>query len=950
MLLTSITIAKDSDISFLKNVIRKVAIVSDLLLIPEDASVIPLLLPLLPLARFWVVLPANCDTSSTASQLLDGGASRIVFQYKGANDAAIKAWIQDTISASQIPSDRVAIWLDGGEVGQEVIPLISEYLNQHTSAYIITLNNIPSSMNEKAVTTVSPDDRNTSTSASTKTHTHLRNVVLAARSDRRRRHVAITPTPASEIIAALITRMDKSEADIVLPYTAYSNFAPQSHLDLGEAFASCLVTDRSDGLFPTVVVDEHGIALGMAYSSVTSIAEAVKTGQGVYQSRSRGLWHKGLTSGATQLLYKIDADCDKDTVRFVVHQTEPGFCHLNTRTCFGPDHGITALDALMRSRKISAPEGSYTKRLFDDSKLLRSKIMEEAEELCDAVTPEEVAAEAADLIYFALVKCTAAGVSLADVERELDAKAKKVTRRPGNGKPKWEAAVAAKLNGLNNITGTTTTGAAPAKADQPKVESSAKAGEAVKPAADGPSKVKPSGEKPSTEKDFKLKSFVLADIPPAKRATMFARPIMRTEEVMGRVKPIVDDVKARGDAAILDWTLKFDGVKLESPVIKAPFDPAMMVLPDKVKAAIDQAFDNIYKFHKAQLSDSTLSVETMPGVVCSRFVRPIEKVGLYVPGGTAVLPSSTLMLGIPAMVAGCSEIVIATPPRKDGSIVPEVLYVAHKVGASMVVTAGGAQAVAGMAYGTASIPKVDKICGPGNQYVTSAKMLIQNDTSALLSIDMPAGPSEVLVIADSSANPAYVASDLLSQAEHGTDSQVVLVAVALGSFQLSAIEKEVAAQGAVLPRAAITREAIRNSFTVCVGSVEEALEFSNSYAPEHLIMQIADAESYLPQIKNAGSVFVGPWSAESCGDYASGTNHTLPTYGFARMYSGVNTHTFVKHITSQNITAEGLDALGDTVMTLAEVEGLEAHRNAVALRLNDIRRAKAMREHKETSS
>ncbi|KAJ3118716.1 trifunctional histidinol dehydrogenase, partial [Physocladia obscura] len=444
--------------------------------------------------------------------------------------------------------------------------------------------------------------------------------------------------------------------------------------------------------------------------------------------------------------------------------------------------------------------------------------------------------------------------------------------------------------------------------------------------------------------EIKLKVHAHSTLSESEKAALLLRPILNLSEISSRVTPIVESVRTSGDAALIALTSKFDNVTLTKTILKAPFAPSAMSISPAVKSAIDTAFANIHKFHAAQLSTSTLQVETMPGVVCSRFSRPIDRVGLYIPGGTAILPSTTLMLGVPALVAGCPEIVIASPPRADGTAVPEVVYVADKIGASTIVLAGGAQAVAAMAFGTESVPKVDKIVGPGNQYVTAAKMALQNDTKAMISIDMPAGPSELLVIADNDSNPAYVVSDLLSQAEHGTDSQVILVAIAPTAQFLSAIAHELHAQGEALPRRDIVRVSISKSYTLTVATVAEALDFSNSYAPEHLILHVANPSSLLPRIRNAGSVFVGPWSPESCGDYASGTNHTLPTYGYARMYSGVNTDTFVKWITSQEVTREGLNGggegrggLGDVVMTLAEVEGLEAHRNAVAIRLKDIR-------------
>ncbi|KAG2199448.1 hypothetical protein INT47_011560 [Mucor saturninus] len=691
----------------------------------------------------------------------------------------------------------------------------------------------------------------------------------------------------SNVTIESIAELQTQNLDVIVPASRLTvNVDDKSDkLNIAEAFLATAKTDRPDGLYTTMVVDEFNKALGLVYSSKQSVAESIRLGQGVYQSRGRGLWHKGLTSGATQTLKHIDYDCDGDALRFVVEQHGAGFCHLNTRTCFGHDSGITALEKTLKERKNNAPAGSYTARLFNDPKLLRAKIMEEAEELCDATDKDEVAWEAADLIYFALTKCVSAGVSLADIEKNLNKKARKVTRRPGNAKPKWEEPAVAQDTGR-----------------------------------------------------IEMMKYSLDDISVQKRASLLLRPIIDSTEIIGRVTPIMQKVRKGGDKAIMDFTRQFDRVDLQSHTIQAPFDPAMMELDPETKKAIDQAYDNIYKFHEAQLDKEPLVVETMPGVVCSRFTRPIERVGLYVPGGTAVLPSTALMLGIPAKVAGCHEIVMASPPRSDGSVVPEVLYVAHKVGASHVVKAGGAQAVAAMAYGTETIPKVDKIFGPGNQYVTAAKMVAQNDTSSLVAIDMPAGPSEVLVIADKTSNPVYVAADLLSQAEHGADSQVVLLAVDLTPEHLQEIETQVHDQAIALPRCDIIRKSIPHSFTLSMKTLEEAMKFSNDYAPEHLILHIENAASVLPSVDNAGSVFVGQYSPESFGDYASGTNHTLPTYGYSRMYSGVNTNGFVKHITSQECTAQGMDLLGDTVMRLAEIEGLGAHRNAVAVRINDLRR------------
>ncbi|KAI3322684.1 histidine biosynthesis trifunctional-protein [Xylariaceae sp. AK1471] len=679
-------------------------------------------------------------------------------------------------------------------------------------------------------------------------------------------------------------------------------------------FSSSWKTDRADKLLPTVVCDERGIALGLVYSSEESVAESLRTQTGVYQSRKRGLWYKGASSGDTQELIRISMDCDNDALKFVVKQTGR-FCHLEQFGCFGDLRGISKLEQTLLSRKQSAPEGSYTKRLFSDEKLLRAKIMEEAEELCDAKTPDEVAFEAADLIYFALTRAVGAGVSLADIEKNLDAKSLKVRRRPGNAKGEW-----AKKEGI-------ATGPAEKAKDAAK--------DSFIPLTSAPA------TKAQTAPDAQritMKRVDASKVSHAEVAEALRRPSQKSAEtIMGIVTPIVNDVRQNGDKALLSYTHKFEkATSLTSPVLKAPFPQELMNLAPETIEAIDISFENIRKFHAAQKEEKPLQVETMPGVVCSRFSRPIERVGLYVPGGTAVLPSTALMLGVPAMVAGCQKIVLASPPRADGSITPEIVYAAHKVGAESIVLAGGAQAVAAMAYGTESVSKVDKILGPGNQFVTAAKMHVSNDTNAGVSIDMPAGPSEVLVIADKDANPAFVASDLLSQAEHGVDSQVILIAVDLDETHLKAVEDEVHRQAIALPRVDIVRGSINHSVTVLVKDVDDAMKVSNEYAPEHLILQIKDAEQVVDKVMNAGSVFIGQWTPESVGDYSAGVNHSLPTYGYAKQYSGVNLGSFVKHITSSNLTAEGLKNVGKAVMQLAKVEELEAHRRAVEIRLSTL--------------
>jgi histidinol dehydrogenase len=401
------------------------------------------------------------------------------------------------------------------------------------------------------------------------------------------------------------------------------------------------------------------------------------------------------------------------------------------------------------------------------------------------------------------------------------------------------------------------------------------------------------------------------------------------DEIRAVVEDIISNVQINGDSALFDYAAKFDKVDLKNLFVEKDEIAALAstLLPEQ-KQALDTAYHNIYKFHQTQLKTED-KVETMPGVTCWRELRPIEKVGLYIPGGTAVLPSTFLMLGIPARIAGCHEIVVCSPPQKDGRINAYIAYVAQLLGIEKIYLTGGAQAIAAMAYGTKSIPKVDKIFGPGNQYVTKAKTIIQSTTAT--AIDMPAGPSEVLVIADENAIPEYVAADLLAQAEHGVDSQSVLVTTS-ADFAESTIT-ELNKQLPVLPRATIAGQAIDNSYIVIVKDLDEAMQFSNQYAPEHLILATEKWQRLTGNIINAGSVFLGNLTPESVGDYASGTNHTLPTSAYARAYSGVSVDSFVKKITFQHISNEGIKNIGPTVEILAELEGLHAHKNAVSVRM-----------------
>ncbi|KIO78847.1 histidinol dehydrogenase [Pedobacter lusitanus] len=426
-----------------------------------------------------------------------------------------------------------------------------------------------------------------------------------------------------------------------------------------------------------------------------------------------------------------------------------------------------------------------------------------------------------------------------------------------------------------------------------------------------------------------MKIYKYTDLSKQNIEELCLRQLADDASIAKSVKAIIGKVKSAGDQALRDYALQFDKVNLDQLFLtKDEIAQIASEIPDDARAAIDTAYANIKKFHAAQISQEA-KVETMPGVSCWREARAIARVGLYIPGGTAVLPSTFLMLGIPAILAGCQEIVVCSPPQQNGKTNCFLAYCAQLLGIEKIYLAGGAQAIAAMAFGTESVPEVYKIFGPGNRYVTQAKQQVL--ASGITAIDMPAGPSEVLVIADETASPAFVAADLLAQAEHGTDSQAILIAnsAALITETLQQIELQLSE----LPRKDIAAQAIVNSYAVLVENMTQAMAFSNAYAPEHLILATDHYEELIPQIINAGSVFLGNLTPESAGDYASGTNHTLPTSGFAKAYSGVSIDSFIKKITFQHISPQGLTAIGPTVEILAAAEGLQAHKNAITIRL-----------------
>lgn len=433
---------------------------------------------------------------------------------------------------------------------------------------------------------------------------------------------------------------------------------------------------------------------------------------------------------------------------------------------------------------------------------------------------------------------------------------------------------------------------------------------------------------------------VWQDLSKVQQTELLARPAISNKQALtGIVSDLIQRVQSEGDQALLSLTEQFDGIQLEEVALPNELKQASLRnLSNDAKAAIDLAYNNIKTFHQAQQSQD-IKVETMPGVECQLLTRAIKSVGLYIPGGTAPLPSTVLMLGVPAQIAGCERVVLCTPPDSSegnyASVTAEILYAAELCGIKEIYRVGGAQAISAMAYGTETIAKVDKIFGPGNSFVTEAKQQVNNDANGAV-IDMPAGPSEVLVIADKDANPVFIAADLLSQAEHGADSQVFLVTDSESIINQTKLELEQQLQ--LLPRADIARKALANSSLILTNSLSQSIEVSNLYAPEHLIVQTQDAERLLPKLDNAASIFLGAYTPESAGDYASGTNHVLPTYGYSKTLSSLSLADFTRKFTVQTVNKQGMKHIGPAIMTLAAAEGLDAHKNAVKVRMDTLTR------------
>jgi phosphoribosyl-ATP pyrophosphohydrolase/phosphoribosyl-AMP cyclohydrolase/histidinol dehydrogenase len=667
-------------------------------------------------------------------------------------------------------------------------------------------------------------------------------------------------------------------------------------IDLGDSVGALLRSDRPDGLFPTVVADERGAVLGMAYSNRETLKLAIKERKGIYYSRKRGVWRKGETSGAMQELLKVDVDCDRDTLLFTVRQAGQGFCHRSSYNCFGEgERGLSGLMRTLASRKLAAPEGSYTKRLFDDPVLLKAKLLEEATELADAEGREHVANEAADLLYFALVACTKAGVTLSEVERVLESRSLKVARRPGNAKQPF-------LNLVNKQQQQETEGSTPKGKEKEEEKKQEK-------------------EEPVQEK-VALKRLRVDEVWDLRRDVVDKK----TREI---VEEILNDVRDKGEEALVRQSVRLGDLKSKDDrylLAKADMEAAFKSLTPEQRSLLQRTADRVRTFAEAQKGAIHPVQVPIPGGQAGHTVAPVDVAGCYAPGGRYPLPSSVLMTVITAKVAGCKQVLVASP-----NPAPVTLAAAYVAGADSLLAVGGAQAIAAFAYGIpGKIPSCDAIVGPGNKFVTAAKSLI----AGRVAIDMLAGPSECLVLADATAHPDVIAADLIAQAEH--DVAAVPILVTYDEAVARKVEQEVESQLASLPTAAIARAAFSNGFAVVVASEEEAITVCDRLAPEHLEVHTADSAALSRKLNHYGALFIGNNSAEVFGDYGAGPNHTLPTSGTGRSFGGLSVMSFLRVRTwldIQDIKSEPAQQLVQDSVDLALLEGLHGHARSAQKRL-----------------
>ncbi len=668
--------------------------------------------------------------------------------------------------------------------------------------------------------------------------------------------------------------------------------SPQRSLRSASAFSAFVP------LWPTIVCDEAGHALGLVYSSPESLRAAVAERRGVYFSRSRNaLWRKGESSGDTQELLRIDVDCDRDALRFTVRQRGRGFCHTGTRTCFGDARGLHALARRLAAPPESRDHASYTSRLLRDPPLLAAKLREEAAELADARTPDEVAHEAADVLYFTLARLAAAGVTLDAVERELDRRALRLSRRPGDAKPDaHHRDTESTERGQEQVNQHQTTPGSTASSPSPLIPLCASV----------------------ANSDRLLRIIDATEVPALRRSAI-------DPATLAAASAIVNDVRARGESVLRAHAERLGDLRPGEPLLIEPaaMRRALDALDRDDRAALERAAERIRAFAHAQRASLHELALAVPGGQAGHWIAPVERAGCYAPGGRFPLPSSVLMTAVTARAAGVREVIVASPRPA-----PATLAAAAIAGADALLAVGGAQAIAALAFGCPPLAPCDAVVGPGNRWVTAAKQLVAGQVA----IDTLAGPSELLIIADDTADPRTVAADLLAQAEHDTDACAVLVTT--HPPLLDAVERELAAQLAALPTAATARAALTNGFAVLARDLSDAVAIADRFAPEHLEVMTRDAESLARRCTHFGAVFIGPGAAEVLGDYGAGPNHTLPTGGAARSAAGLSVLHFLRTRTWLRIDdpAAARPLTLDTAR-LARLEGLEAHARAAEARL-----------------